>query len=94
MEKVLGPYRLTRLIHQGNSSQIWEATEGAARVAVKFLRTDFRENKAELALFKNEFEIGEQMSHPNIIKMLKADMEFKVPYFAMELFSSISLKAA
>ncbi len=31
------------------------------------LRTDFRENKAELALFKNEYEMGEQMSHPNII---------------------------
>ncbi len=94
MEKVLGPYRLNRLIHSGNSSQIWEASEGSTRVAIKFLRADFRENKAELGLFKNEFEIGEQMSHPNIIKMLKLDLEGKIPYFAMELFSTISLKQA
>lgn len=94
MEKVLGPYRLNRLIHAGNSSQIWEATEGSARVAIKFLRGDFRENKAELAIFKNEYDIGEQMSHPNIIKMLKLDMDAKIPYFAMELFSTISLKQA
>ena len=94
MEKVLGPYRLNRLIHAGNSSQIWEATEGTARVAIKFLRNDFRENKVELAIFKNEFDIGEQMSHPNIIRMLKLDMEAKIPYFAMELFSTISLKQA
>lgn len=94
MEKVLGPYRLNRLIHAGNSSQIWEASEGATRVAIKFLRNDFRENKAELAIFKNEFDIGEQMSHPNIIKMLKLDMDAKIPYFSMELFSTISLKHA
>ena len=94
MEKNLGPYRLNRMLHQGNSSQIWEAMEGASRVAVKFLRTDFRENKAELALFKNEFEIGEQMSHPNIVKMLKLDMDSKIPYFSMELFSTVSLKQA
>ncbi len=94
MERVLGPYRLNRMIHQGNSSQIWEASDGSTRAAVKFLRADFRENKAELALFKNEYDIGEQMSHPNIVKMLSLDMNAKVPYFAMELFNALSLKQA
>ncbi|MCC6510619.1 MAG: serine/threonine protein kinase [Pirellulaceae bacterium] len=96
MDKILGPYRLIRLLHAGNSSQIWEASEGAAgpRVAVKILKPDMRDDKAELAIFKNEFEVGLQLVHPNIIKMHKLDLEAKAPYMSMELFSQMSIKQA
>ncbi len=96
MEKQLGPYRLTRQIHTGQSSTIWEAldTQSNKKVAVKMLRSDRRDDKNEVALFKNEYEIAEQLSHPNIIKVLALDMEAKTPYMAMEYFSEMSIKQA
>ena len=56
----LGPYRLTKYIRSGNSSQIWEAVrEGeAGRLALKILLESQRKNKDQINMLKREAEIG------------------------------------
>ncbi len=96
MNKALGPYRLTRVIHTANTYQLCEATEGIGgpKLIVKVLRQDFREDKNEIALLKNEYEIASQLSHPNIIKITKLELDGPAPYSVIELFSEMNLKQA
>lgn len=92
----LGPYRLARLIRMGTSCQVWEGIESATgnRYALKVLRPDFRENKAELAFLKNEFDIAKSLDHRNVIKMHELNLKGDAPYLVLELFSELNLKQA
>lgn len=92
----LGPYRLARLIRVGSSCQVWEAIESpsGARYALKVLRPDFRDNKAELTFLKNEYDIAAQLSHPNVIKVHQLVMDGPAPFIALELFSELNMKQA
>lgn len=92
----LGPYRLARLIRVGNSCQVWEAIESPSgqRFALKVLRSDFRNDKTELAFLKNEYEVAAQLNHPNVIKAYKLVMDGPAPFIALELFSELNMKQA
>ena len=92
----LGPYRLARLIRMGSTCQVWEGIESNSgeRFALKVLRPDFRENKAEVAFLKNEFEIAKLFDHPNVIKMHKLVLAGHAPFLVLELFSELNLKQA
>ena len=48
----LGQYRLERLIHMGDSCQVWEATKLKTNelYALKVLRPDFRASRQKIAL--------------------------------------------
>lgn len=92
----LGPYRLARLIRMGTSCQVWEAieTDTGDRYALKVLRPDFREDKAEVAFLKNEFEIAKLLNHPNVIKMYDLVLTGTAPFLVLELFSELNMKQA
>lgn len=92
----LGPYRLARLIRMGTSCQVWEAieTETGDRYALKVLRPDFRQDKAEMAFLKNEFEIARTLNHPNVIKMHDLVLTGTAPFLVLELFSELNMKQA
>ena len=92
----LGPYRLARLIRMGSSCQVWEAIETATgdRYALKVLRSDFREDRTEVAFLKNEFEIAKKLNHPNVIRMHDLVLTGDTPYLVLELFSELNMKQA
>lgn len=92
----LGPYRLARLIRLGSSCQVWEAIETATgdRYALKVLRSDFREDRTEVAFLKNEFEIAKKLNHPNVIRMHDLVLTGDTPYLVLELFSELNMKQA
>ncbi|MCA9191497.1 MAG: serine/threonine protein kinase [Planctomycetales bacterium] len=96
IKNFLGPYRLARLIRVGNSCQVWEAIEAESqgRFALKVLREDFRENKAELSFLRNEFSIANKMEHPNVIKMFELILSGSSPFLVLELFSELNMKQA
>ena len=92
---VVGQFRIVRIIHHGNSCQVWEAHKSdGTRVALKTLKPKHLEDKAEIAYLKNEAEVSKALVHPNIIKVLEFGIDKNTPYVAMELFSEISLKKA
>lgn len=95
---MIGPYKLVSNIASGNHSQVWEAltADGQRRIAVKFLYGEAVKDQEQLVAIKNEFTVGKQLEHPNIIKFLDGHwgtLFKKEAYFTMELFMSPNLKA-
>jgi eukaryotic-like serine/threonine-protein kinase len=93
---ILGPYRLTRLIRVGSSCQVWEAVQEAEnkRFALKVLRPEKRDDKAELGFLKHEYEVGKTLSNPRVIKIHEYRVESDTPFLVLELFSELNLKQA
>jgi eukaryotic-like serine/threonine-protein kinase len=93
---VLGQYRIARIIHNGNSTQIWEAIKSpeGTRVALKTLKPKYAEDKEEIGFMKNEYDVGKVLQHPNIIKILEFGTDKNTPFVVSELFSEVSLKKA
>ncbi|HRX81322.1 MAG TPA: serine/threonine-protein kinase [Pirellulaceae bacterium] len=92
---ILGPYRLTKYIRSGSSSQIWEAIRDQKdRFILKVLRPDHWGNKDEIALLKHEFEVGSSLKHPSIIRIHEFNMEGKIAYLVLDVFSPLNVKQA
>ncbi|MEM9364456.1 MAG: serine/threonine-protein kinase [Planctomycetota bacterium] len=92
----LGPYRLARLIRVGSTAEVWEAIDEGdqKRYALKILRSNFREDKGELAALKHEFNVGKEMKSPRIIRVLEHRVENGAPFLVLELFSELNMKQA
>ncbi|MFO0922468.1 MAG: serine/threonine-protein kinase [Pirellulales bacterium] len=93
---ILGPYRLTRLIRMGSTCQVFEAVDmtDQKRYALKVLRPDHRNNKAEIASLRHEFEVAKNLSHKNLIRIFKFETDTELPYLVLELFSELNMKQA
>ncbi len=93
---ILGPYRLTRLIRMGSTCQVFEAIESGTqqRFALKVLRPDHKNNKAEIGHLRHEYEVAKNFSHKNLIKIYKFETEAELPYLVLELFCELNMKQA
>jgi eukaryotic-like serine/threonine-protein kinase len=92
---VLGKYRLLRLIHTGQHSQVWEAVETASlrHFAVKILLPEHASNQEHRKFLFHEAEVGKELSHPNIAQVVHVSKDAKNPHFVMEFFPGGSVKA-
>ena len=92
----LGPYRLTRLIRAGNTSEVWEVIKDGedTRYAIKMLRESVSGDKSEIALLKHEFNIAKDLISPRIIRIHDYAVESGRPMLVMELFSELNMKQA
>ena len=90
----LGPYRLSRLIRAGQTSQVWEAhnDKTSERFALKVLKPDLRKDRRELGYLKHEFEVAKDLNHPNIIKLHEFCTQYQTPFLVLELYSALNLK--
>jgi hypothetical protein len=87
--RVLGPYRLMRLIGGGGMGRVYlaERADGQyeQQVAVKLMR-DGVDHAGLVARFKAERQILASLDHPNLAKILDGGITDEgVPYFVMEL---------
>ncbi len=62
------------------------------RFALKIMSPEQRQNAEEVALLKQEYNIGHTLDHPKVIKTLELKLEKENLYVAMEYFPSPSLK--
>jgi serine/threonine-protein kinase len=97
-QSMIGAYKIVSFIAGGKNSQVWEvqAADGQKRIALKQLTGDAMKDSEQIAAMKNEFTIGKQLDHPNIIKYFDGHwgtMFKKEAYFTMELFNAPNLKA-
>jgi serine/threonine protein kinase len=92
-EESVAGYRLLKLMWSGQTSQVWEAVEGASlrHFAMKLLLHEKASIAAERAAFLNEAECGKQLAHPNIIRIVKSGMAPE-PYILMEYFPAGNLR--
>jgi eukaryotic-like serine/threonine-protein kinase len=91
---VIGGYRLQNLMMTGQTSQVWEVVEVASgrHFAMKLLLPEKLEDEEHRKLLFHEAEVGIQLAHPNIIKIIKLVKEDDNPYFVMEFFPAGNLK--
>jgi serine/threonine protein kinase len=87
-------YRFQTHLATGQSSQVWEIVEVSSgrSLAMKILLPSLVSNAQARDHLFYEAEIGRQLAHPNIIRILKIDRNRYNPNFVMEFFSSGSLK--
>lgn len=93
-ELTLGPYRLTKLMMTGQTSQVWEAVEGASgrHFAVKLLLPEKTRDSEHRQFLFHEAEVGQKLAHPNIIKIVMVNRDKENPFFVMEFFPAGNLK--
>jgi serine/threonine protein kinase len=92
-EEVIGGYRLLKHLVTGQASQVWEVRDASGRhFAMKLLLPE----KATQAQFRqfllHEAEVGKELAHPNIIRIVHVGRDPKNPYFVMEFFPAGNLK--
>jgi serine/threonine protein kinase len=94
-EEVLGNYRLLKHMATGQNSQVWEVVEITSHrhFAMKLLLPEHTGNAMYRQFLLHEAEVGRQLAHPNIIRIVHIDKTPSNPFFVMEFFPSGSLRA-
>jgi len=92
--EIIGGYRLRQHLQTGQSSQVYEVVEVQSNrhFAMKMLLPEMAKKKEHRAMLFHEAEVGKQLSHPNIIRIVKISRLMPSPFFVMEFFPSGSLR--
>ncbi len=92
---IVGNYRLVKCILTGQSTQVWEVVEQSSHrhFAMKLLLQDKLNDSAAKGVLYHEAEVGLEMTHPNVIKIVYVSTDKINHYFVMEFFPSGSLKS-
>lgn len=90
----IGPFQLLRLIRSGTTTQVWEAlrTGSKERVALKVLLQDYRKDRSEIEQLRHEANVGQDLDHPNVIKIFGFHEDGGLPLLAMQLSTAHNLK--
>lgn len=90
----IGGYRFVRTLHPGATSIVIEVLQEATakRFAMKQLLPSRAEDRAERRAFEFEAKLGQQLHHPNLVRVHEYVRDPEQPYFVMDLFPSYHLK--
>jgi serine/threonine protein kinase len=93
-EEVIGGYKLLKHMVTGQTSQVWEVVEGQSHrhFAMKLLLPEKAREPEHRRFLIHEAEVGKQLAHPNIIKIVAVGRDRTNPYFVMEYFPAGNLK--
>lgn len=93
-EDLVGGYRLLKHMVTGQTSQVWEVVEVASgrHFAMKLLLPEKVRDSAYRQFLFHEAEVGKELAHPNIIRIVKVDRSMDNPHFVMEYFPAGNLK--
>ena len=90
--KTLGKVHINDLIARGGMAEVYTGThESFGRVAVKVMRGLLEQDSDQLARFKREAEVIEDLRHQNIVQMLEYAVVNESPYLVMEYIPGPSL---
>jgi len=89
----IGTYRLVRQIRTGQSCQVWLAINTLnERVALKVLKDDFRKSREEISQLRHEYQVGHDLDHPNVIRVIEFSVVERVPFLVLEYCGSQNVK--
>ena len=90
--KSLGKVHINDLIARGGMAEVYTGThESFGRVAVKVMRGLLEQDTDQLARFRREAEVIEDLRHQNIVQMLEYAVVNESPYLVMEYIPGPSL---
>jgi serine/threonine protein kinase len=94
MPEEVGGYRLLKHMVTGQTSQVWEVVEASSgrHFAMKLLLPEKVHDSGHRHFLFHEAEVGKQLAHPNIIRIVKVDHSSNNPHFVMEYFPAGNLK--
>lgn len=94
MAEVINGYELKRHLQTGQTSQVWEVVEVNSKrhFAMKLLLPEVASDPVQRRFLFHEANVGLQLAHPHVIKILKVSQSQKSPHFIMEFFSAGALK--
>lgn len=91
----IGSYRIVRTLHPGATCLVMEVEDVAGRrFALKQLLASRCDDKAERKLFDFEARLGQQLQHPNLVRVTDYAKDEEQPYFVMDFFSGYTLRTA
>ena len=90
----IGPFRLLEVVNRGQSCCLWKAYDDEKReyVGIKTLLESTAKQRSQRKLLEHEYKVASKFSHPNLITIFLYDWYNRVPYIAMEWFSTANLK--
>ena len=90
----LAGYRLRTLLQTGQTSQVFEVVEVQSNrhFAMKVLLPEAADKAEHRRILFNEAEVGEKLTHANVIRIVKVNRSPTTPHFVMEFFPSGSLR--
>ncbi|HBI42283.1 MAG TPA: serine/threonine protein kinase [Planctomycetales bacterium] len=92
-DEVIGGYRLLKHLVTGQASQVWEVRDASGQhFAMKLLLPEKATQSQFRHFLLHEAEVGKELAHPNIIRIVHVDRDPKNPYFVMEFFPAGNLK--
>ncbi len=85
--RVLGPYRLHRILGRGGFAEVWEVErrDNGLRVALKVLHGASDANPGEIERFVREGRLAASLSHPRSVYIFSAERLEGLPAITMEL---------
>jgi serine/threonine protein kinase len=93
-EEVIEGYRLQNCMMTGQNSQVWEVVEvtSGRHFAMKLLLPEKVQNRELRALLFHEANVGKQLAHQNVIRIVHVGKTKEHPHFVMEFFPSGAIK--
>ena len=93
-EEVIEGYRLQNCMMTGQNSQVYEVVEliSGRHFAMKLLLPEKVKNRELRRLLFHEANVGKQLAHQNVIKIVHVGTTKEHPLFVMEFFPSGALK--
>ncbi len=93
-EEVIGGYKLQKHMWTGQTSQLWEVVEPSSgrHFAMKLLLPERVNDPVHRNFLFHEAEVGKELAHPNIIRIVKVDRSATNPHIVMEYFPAGNLK--
>lgn len=93
MAEILEGYRVLKTISTGQSSQVLEVVEQSSHrhFAMKILLPE-RASGVPRRMLLHEARVGQELTHPNVVKIHYQSKESKIAFFVMEFFPAGSLK--
>ncbi|MBA4187501.1 MAG: serine/threonine protein kinase [Planctomycetaceae bacterium] len=92
--EMIGGYRLRNLLQSGQTSQVFEVVEPTSNrhFAMKLLLPEAANKLEHRNILFNEAEVGEKLTHQNVIRIFKVNRSPTTPHFIMEFFPAGSLR--
>jgi serine/threonine protein kinase len=91
---MIGEYRLFYLIRAGATFEIWAVRHRSETTpyAIKLLKKGSKYNRQSVAELKHEFNVGNALEHPDVIKTFDFGTAKEGAWLRMELFKELSIK--
>jgi len=94
VQNCLGSYRLLKVIHAGQTAQLWQAyDDGRQRmIAIKAILPKAAKDSEQIGYLRQELKVGLEIKHPRTIEVYSFDIDRGTPFLVIEWFPAPNLK--